>query len=99
MEANFFGIKNIILEDNYPVNKGDFQTLKQIFNKYIFNHKPSIYSLIKTYILFNKFFFKKIFFKNYNIKKDLYSISNRIRDGYPEENFFYNISTTCLGPK
>ena len=31
-EAKFFNIKNIIFEDNYSVNEGDFQTIKQIYN-------------------------------------------------------------------
>ena len=31
-QSNFFGIKNIVLEDNYSSYDGDFQTLKQISN-------------------------------------------------------------------
>ena len=34
IEANFFGIKNIVFEDNYPSGKGDFQTIKQIYNNF-----------------------------------------------------------------
>ena len=32
IESKFFNIKNIVLEDNYSNNSGDFQTLKQIYN-------------------------------------------------------------------
>ena len=92
IESNFFNIKHIVLEDNYSPGKGDFQTLKQLYNKHIFNHNPGILSLIKTNFFFNKIILKKIFKKNYNAKSDIDKISKRIRDGYVEENLFENIN-------
>ena len=87
IETKFFNIKNIIFEDNYSNNKGDFQTLKQIYKDYTFNHKPGFLSLMKTAFIFNKIILSKIFKSKYLIKKDLDQISKRIRDGYNEQNF------------
>ena len=92
IESKFFNIKNIVLEDNYLPGKGDFQTLKQLYNNYVFNHNPGILSLIKTNIFFNKIIFKKIFNKNYNVKIDIDKISKRVRDGNVYENWFENIN-------
>jgi len=91
IEANFFGIKYIVLEDNYPPQSGDFQTLKQIYNNHHFRHNPGLPSLLKSNILFNKIFLKKIFLKNYNAKIDLDKISKRIRDGYVKNDWFENL--------
>ena len=79
-QSNFFGIKNIVLEDNYPTNEGDFQTLKQISNNFNFNHKPGFLSLTKTYYQFTKIIIKKIFLSKYNSNIDLNNINQRIRD-------------------
>ena len=87
IETKFFNIKNIIFEDNYSNNKGDFQTLKQIYKDYTFNHKPGFLSLMKTAFIFNKIILSKILKSKYLIKKDLDQISKRIRDGYNEQNF------------
>ena len=87
MEAKFFNIKNIVLEDNYSLDVGDFQTLKQIYNHNTFNHKPGILSLIKTSLIFNKMILNKIINNNYFIKNDMDKISKRIRDGYKDLNF------------
>ena len=92
MEANFFGIKDLVFEDNYPKFKGDFQSIKQFYENYNFNHHPGLLSLIKTNLLFNSIFLKKIFIKEYNAKKDLDKITKRIRDGYSEYDWFKNIS-------
>ena len=81
-QSNFFGIKNIILEDNYSSNKGDFQTLKQIAHNHNFNHNPGFFSLIKTFFLFGSIIFKKILSSKYNANIDLNHINQRIRDGY-----------------
>ena len=81
-QSNFFGIKNIILEDNYPTNKGDFQTLKQISNNYNFTHKPGFFSLVKTYYQFTNIIIKKIFSSKYNSNIDLNNINHRIRDAF-----------------
>tara|TARA_B100001057_G_scaffold490603_1_gene579203 strand:- start:1376 stop:2221 length:846 start_codon:yes stop_codon:yes gene_type:complete len=90
-DANFFGFKNIILEDNYIGSKSDFQTIKQIYNNYFFNHNPGFLSLIKTFFLFSEISLKKIVSKKYNAKKDLDIISKRIRDGYSKNTTFENI--------
>ena len=87
-DANFFGIKNIVLEDNYPAYTGDFQSLKQIYNDHIFNHTPNLLSILKTIFLFNKISFRKIISKTYNAKEDIDNITKRIRDGYSEKNKF-----------
>ena len=87
-QSNFFGIKNIVLEDNYPTSKGDFQTLKQISNNLNFNHKPGFLSLIKTYYQFTNIIIKKIFLSKYNSDIDLNNINQRIRDA------FYNKETS-----
>ena len=79
-QSNFFGIKNIVLEDNYPNDKGDFQTLKQISNNYNFNHKPGFFSLVKTYYQFTNIIIKKIFSPKYNSNVDLNRINQRLRD-------------------
>ena len=92
IESKFFNIKHIVLEDNYSPGRGDFQTLKQLYNKHIFNHNPGILSLIKTNVFFNKIILKKIFNKNYNAKNDIDKISKRIRDGNIDENWFENIN-------
>ena len=81
-QSNFFGIKNIVLEDNYPTNQGDFQTLKQISNNFNFNHKPGFFSLTKTYYQFTKIIIKKIFLSKYNSNIDLNHINQRIRDAF-----------------
>jgi hypothetical protein len=91
-EANYFNIKNIILEDNYPANLGDFQTIKQCYQKHSFNHKLSKRSIFKTLYLFVKVVIKKIFSHEYKANKDLNSISNRIRDYELSDNEFDNIN-------
>tara|TARA_B110001450_G_C17617691_1_gene479910 strand:+ start:506 stop:1336 length:831 start_codon:yes stop_codon:yes gene_type:complete len=91
-EANYFKIKNIILEDNYSANTGDFQTIKQCYQKYSFNHKITSISAIKTLYLFIKILLKKIITNNYSANKDLSLISNRIRDYGLNEDEFENIN-------
>ena len=96
-QSNFFGIKNIVLEDNYPSYDGDFQTLKQISNEYNFNHQPGFISLIKTYLIFGNIIVKKIFSSKYNSNFDLNYVSQRIRDGYfnkETSNYLNNLIET-----
>jgi len=95
-ESNFFGIKNIVLEDNYFYD-GDFQTLKQISNDYNFNHQPGLVSLIKTYFMFGNIIVKKIFSSKYNSNFDLNYVSQRIRDGHfnkETSNYINNLIET-----
>ena len=84
LEADVYGFKHIIFEDNYSGLHGDFQTIKQIQNNIIFNHKPGLFSLIKTNLNFLKVTLKKIFNPRYNTKRDLDLITKRIRDGMDE---------------
>ena len=96
-QSNFFGIKNIILEDNYSEQEGDFQTLKQVTHNFDFNHKPGFLSLAKTYFKFTNIIIKKIFSSEYNSNIDLYHINQRIRDGYQNEktlNYLNNLIET-----
>jgi|TARA_B100000767_G_scaffold25764_1_gene22621 hypothetical protein len=91
-EANFFKIKNIVLEDNYPSKLGDFQTIKQSYENYSYTHELSIFSLFKTFFLFIKVLLKKIIKNNYNAGYALYLLRNRIRDHYLCDNEFNNIN-------
>ena len=90
-QAYFFGIKNVVLDDNYKSYSGDFQTIKQSFEKYSFNHQLTKISIIKTLFLFIKLLFKKIFINKFNSYKDLNIINDRIRDYNLNENEFINI--------
>ena len=57
--------------DNYSSNKGDFQTIKQLYNNYTFKHQPGFLSLVKTGLIFNNLILIKIFQNGYSIKNDL----------------------------
>ena len=89
-QANFFNIKNIVLEDNYDSNSGDFQTIKHLFKNYTFIHNESFFSYIKTFFLFFLIIIKKITFKKYNSYQDLCQINNRIRDFFFYKNYLNN---------
>ena len=91
-DANYFNIKNIILEDNYPSNLGDFQTVKQCYEKHSFKHQLSSLSIFKTFYLFIKILLKKILIKKYNASYNLYLLHNRIRDYYLHNNEFNNLN-------
>jgi len=88
-QAKFFNIKDIILEDNYPIKKGDFYTINHAFNNKGFNHNYTKLSLSKTFLIFFNEFLKKFFLREYIFK--LEKIKFRIRDYPPNENDFKNI--------
>tara|TARA_B100001175_G_C19352812_1_gene563215 strand:+ start:138 stop:923 length:786 start_codon:yes stop_codon:yes gene_type:complete len=88
-QAKFFNIKKIILEDNYPIEKGDFYTINHAINNKGFNHSYTKSSLFKTFLIFLNEFIKKFFFKKYFFKLD--KIKSRLRDCPPNENDFKNI--------
>lgn len=90
-EANFFKIKNIILEDNYNYKNGDFQTIKQLFENHKFVHNESFFSYFKTFFLFLNIIIKKMISSKYNAYNDLNSINGRIRDFYFNKNYLNNI--------
>ena len=88
-QAKFFNIKNIILEDNYPIKKGDFYTLNHAINDWGFNHNYTKSGLVKTFLIFTKEFIKKFFSNTYIFQID--KIKSRLRDHPPSENDFKNI--------
>ena len=89
MQAKFFNIKNIILEDNYLTGKGDFYTLNHAINNSGFNHNFTKLSLLKTFYVFSNELLKKLFLKKYSIHPE--KIKFRLRDYPPSENDFKNI--------
>ena len=89
LQAKFFNIKNIILEDNYQMEEGDFYTLNHAINKKGFTHNFTKISLLKTFLIFNIEFFKKFFLNRYNFKFE--KIKSRLRDYPANENDFKNI--------
>ena len=90
-DANYFKIKNIILEDNYPSNSGDFQTIKQCYEKHNFKHTLSVLSILKTFFLFINILLKKILVNKYNAGYKLYLLHNRIRDHHSHNDEFNNL--------
>ena len=71
-------IKNIIFEDNYKSNEGDFNSLKLIFKQQNYIHKTNFLSHIKTLYIFFIETLKKIFITNYLF--DIDRINFRLRD-------------------
>lgn len=92
-DAYFYGIKHVILEDNYKIYdpKKDFYTLDHILNNEGFIHTPSFKSYLKTFYLFSKMMIKKILSKNYNCEHDLLEIKGRIRDVCKKNSNLENI--------
>ena len=88
-QAKFFNIKNIILEDNYLADKGDFYTLNHAYGNRGFNHNYTKLSLLKTFIIFSNELIKKLFLKKYIFQFEM--IKSRLRDYPPNENDFKNI--------
>lgn len=91
IDVDLFNIKHIIFEDNYPGDRGDFQTIKQVLENKSFEHNPGFLSLLNTNLKFSKMIFKKIFDKKYNSKKDSDLIDKRIRDGHINQAYIENI--------
>ena len=88
-QAKFSNIKNIILEDNYLPDKGDFYTLNHVISNSGFNHNYTKLSLLKTFFVFSKELIKKLFSKKYYIAYE--KIKFRLRDYPTNENDFKNI--------
>ena len=88
-QASFFNIKNIILEDNYSKNEGDFYTIKHSYQNSGFNHKETKISYAKTLMIFIFGIFNKAFRNNYYFPFD--KIKSRLRDHEPDINNFKNI--------
>jgi hypothetical protein len=83
-QAKYFNIKNIILEDNYRSNRGDFYTINHALNQNGFNHKIPKLSTMKTFFLFSKECIKKIFYNNYFFSSNIMNF--RVRDVVPNRN-------------
>lgn len=98
-QCKFFNIKKIILEDNYDIGEGDFNSLKLILAKKNFVHKVSSLIHIKTLFIFTLEILKKILFSNYIIQID--KINFRLRDRYNQKNRFFlkNIKKIFMFPK
>jgi len=88
-ECKFFGIKNIIFEDNYPSRTGDFLTIRHAYLNEGFNHPLTNLNIIKTTYLLLSLLFKKKINKNYYISLD--EIISRLRDRKPNSTDFKNI--------
>ena len=88
-QAKFFNIKNIILEDNYEINEGDFYTFKHAFSGNGFNHKFTKLSLFKTFWIFLKNIVKKFINNKFYFSID--ELKFRLRDQTPNINHFKNI--------
>lgn len=88
-QSKFFNIKNIILEDNYNVDDGDFYTFKHAYANQGFNHKYSKLSLIKTFYIFTINLMKKLINEKFHFP--LEKITFRLRDQFPNFNHFKNL--------
>jgi hypothetical protein len=89
-QCKFFGIRNIILEDNYPVASGDFYTIRHAIGKSGFYHPLSVLNILKTTYIFLLEILKKKMFKNYYISLDY--INSRLRDVAPN---YYDVEILC----
>ena len=88
-QSKFFGIKNIIFEDNYPPGYGDFPTLRYAYANKDFNHTLTFLNIVKTTYLLLVQFIKKIVNNSYLISLD--QINSRLRDRRSNSNDFKNL--------
>lgn len=79
-QCKYLNIKHIIFEDNYEIDKGDFNSLKLILKQKNFIHKIHFSSHLKTLMIFTIEILKKIFLTNYifNLDKILFRIRDRV---------------------
>ena len=94
----FFGFKNIIGEDNYPVRQGDTYSFKKIYSASGLNDsRPNLKTLLKSIIILSKHtFFKKV---NKNYKKEIQKYDLSIQDVLETKNHFNNLEKiidTCF---
>jgi len=83
-QCKYLNIKHIIFEDNYEIDKGDFNSLKLILKQKNFIHKIHFYKHLKTLIIFTTEILKKIFISNYIFNLD--KITFRLRDRINKKN-------------
>ena len=98
-QCKYLNIKDIIFEDNYDIDKGDFNSLKLILKQKNFIHKIHFYSHLKTLIIFTIEILKKIFISNYIFNLD--KITFRLRDRINKKNNIQlkNIKDIFIFPK
>ena len=99
MQCKFFNIKQIIFEDNYNIDEGDFNSLKYILKRKNFTHKTNFLSHLKSLVIFTLEIIKKITIPNHMI--DIDKITSRIRDRKNKKNIFFskNINQIFIFPK
>lgn len=90
MQSKWFGIKNVIFDDNYPVSKGDFYTLKHSYYHKGYNHPLSFKNILKTSAIFISMILKKKLSKNYYVSTDIFK--SRLRDQKPNKTDFFNVN-------
>ena len=90
MQSKWFGIKNVIFDDNYPVGKGDLYTLKHAYQNKGFNHHLTFKSMIKSLIIFISMILKKKIFKDYYFSNVI--LKSRFRDQKPNKFDFHYLN-------
>ena len=90
MQCKWFGIKNVVFDDNYSIGKGDLYTLKHAYHHKGFNHYLTFKSMIKSLIIFISMILKKKIFKNYYFSNDI--LKSRLRDQKPNKFDFHYVN-------
>ncbi|MAJ30415.1 MAG: hypothetical protein CMQ73_04065 [Gammaproteobacteria bacterium] len=90
MQSYFFGFKNVIIDDNYPILHGDTYSLKKIFHRSGLNdERTGFKNLIKALIMILNHYLKKKIDKSY--KNEIFKYNLSVQDILPNENHFKNI--------
>ena len=94
MQSKWFGIKNVIFDDNYPVGKGGLYTLKHSYYYKGYNHHLSFKNIIKSSAIFFSMILKKKLTKDYYISTDIFK--SRLRDQKPNKFDFFNVNRNIV---
>ena len=87
-ECKWAGIKHIIFEDNYPPNKGDFYSLKQIYAGSGFKLKKNVFfERLKGIIIFLNFQIKSMFSNNYPFVDFHRFRANHVKPNLKDQNY------------
>ena len=86
IQCKCLGIKNIIMEDNYCVGRGDFYTLRHAFNYNGYYHPLTYRNILKSLFIFLSIMIKKKILKKYYISFD--KLNYRFRDIVPNKKDF-----------
>ncbi len=89
IQSKWLGVKYVIFDDNYPVGRGDFYTLKHAYNQKGFNHPLTLKSMIKTSLIYFYMILRKLTSKEYYISTDIFK--SRLRDQKPNKFDFDNV--------